>query len=310
MKNILLATLLFANLIFAQKSNSSDIEITAFVDSNNNNIPAEAQQIALNALTNVIIKNGVSKGINSDFILTANTIILEKVIVPTAPSQVALDLSVNLYIGNIKDGNLYESTQVTLKGIGQNETKAYIDAIKKLNQNNKTLENLVVKAKSKIIQYYTQKCDIIIAEANKLEKTENFEGALYKLMSIPQECTNCYSKASLKSEIVYKKAIDFDAKVKLNQARQTWNANPNESGAKEATEILMQINPNASNFKEVKILGSEISKKLNENDKRNWQLYYEKEVGLEKDYINAAKEIGKAYGAGQPKQVYNNIKWW
>jgi 5'-3' exonuclease len=72
----------------------------------------------------------------------------------------------------------------------------------------------------------------------------------------------------------------------------------------------MTINPEATCINEAKAFGNEISKKMKENDTREWKLYYEKEVGLEKDSIEAMKEIGKAYGQGQPKQVCNNVKWW
>lgn len=309
MKNIFLSIFLSAFLMNAQEKNI-DIAIAPYIDAQKSNLPIEAEQYMLNKLTSIVTQNGVSKGINSDIIITANTNVLNKEITPTAPAQYVLEIMVTLYIGNAMDGNLYNSAQITLNGVGQSETKAYINAIKNLNSNSKIIEKLIADSKSKIIKYYTEHCDMILAEASRLEKTDQYEAALYKLMSIPQACTTCYLKANSKSEAIYKKYIDFDCKIKLNQAKQIWNASPNENGAMDATTILMQINPNATCFNEIKSFGNEISKKMNENDKREWNVYYEKEVGLQKDYIQAIKEIGKAYGEGQPKQIYNNIKWW
>lgn len=70
---------------FAQDSN--DIEITPFIDEANSEIATEAKSILLNKLTDIIVKNGVAKGINTNFILTANTNLLGKEVTPTAPTN-------------------------------------------------------------------------------------------------------------------------------------------------------------------------------------------------------------------------------
>lgn len=220
-----------------------------------------------------------------------------------------MQVGINFYIGNTIDGNLFSSSQITTTGVGISETKAYIDAIKNIKSSNGEIAQMIANSKTKIIDYYTKRCDLIIAEASQLEKTNNFQAALFKLMSIPQACKACFTKSIAKAESIFKKSIDFDCKTNLNKAKQIWNANPNEVGASEATSILMNVNPNSSCFLEIKALGSIISKKMNENDKRNWDVYYQKEVGLEKDRIQAIKEIGKAYGQGQPQQIFNTVRW-
>ena len=307
MKKIFILLFSISTLVsFAQDNN--DIEITPYIDDSNTDIATEAKSILLNKLTDIIVKNGVVKGINTNFILTASTNLLGKEITPTAPTNYVLQLGVNLFIGNAFDQNLFSSTQITATGVGISETKAYIDAIKNIKSSSPQIVQMIASSKTKIVDYYNKRCDLIIAEASQLEKTNNFDAALYKLMSIPQACKACYGKSMAKAEVVFKKAIDFECKVSLNKARQIWNANPNEAGASEATEILMSVNPNANCFAEVKSFGSEISKKMNENDKRNWDVYYLREVGLEKERIQAIKEIGKAYGQGQPKQVFNTVR--
>jgi hypothetical protein len=59
-------------------------------------------------------------------------------------------------------------------------------------------------------------------------------------------------------------------------------------------------------------LTNNIQKRVLEVDKREWNIHYESTIGLEKDRIQAIKEIGKAFGEGQPQNINsnNNIRWW
>jgi hypothetical protein len=307
---IICCCLIISNSVQAQTSANNDIEIAPYINSTVEGIPDEAQSILLNKMENILTQNGIIKGINSMFILTANSNVLTKEITATVPQMYVYEFQITYFIGNGIDGNLFASKSYSIKGIGTTEIKAYIDAFKNISTKNNDLSDIISKAKVKIVEYYNSKCDVILVEASKLEKLNRYDEALYKLTSIPETCSACYSKSIAKAELIYKKAIDFDCKTKLNEANQLWNANPNENGAYQSVEVLKTINPQSSCFNEVKSLGSSISKKMKENDAREWKLYYEKEVGLEKDIIEAIKEIGKAYGQGQPKNVTYNTKYW
>jgi hypothetical protein len=297
--------------IQAQTNLNNDIEIAPYINSSVEGIPFEAQSILFNKMGDILVQNGTIKGVNSMFILTANTNVLSKEITATVPQMHVYEFQLTYFIGNGVDGTLFALKSYTIKGIGTTETKAYIDAFKNINTTNIDLGDIIRKAKSKIIEYYNSNCDIVLLEASKLERLNRFEEALYKLTSIPETCRACYTKSIAKAEIIYKKSIDFDCKIKLTEATQIWNSNPNSEGAYQSSGILKLVNPQASCFGEVKSLGKTISKKMIENDAREWNLYYEKEVGLEKDKIESIKEIGKAYGQGQPKNVTYNIKsWW
>ena len=316
MKNIKICTtlscffLLFLNRLEAQTNAKSDIEISPYIESSVDAIPAEAQNVLLNKLGEILTQNGVVKGVNSTFILTANTVVLTKEITPTSPSMQVYNLQTTFYIGNGVDGNLFSSFSTTLKGIGTNQTKAYINAFRNFSVKNEDIAGFLSKAKAKIIDYYNSKCETILSQAATLEKTNRYDEALYLLTSVPEVCTACYAKSSSKVAAIYKQSIDLDCKTKLAEAQQYWNANPNNEGANEAAFILKGINPKASCFNEVKTFGNTISKKMTDIDAREWKLYYEQEVGLEKDRIEAIKEIGKAYGQGQPKNVTYNTKYW
>lgn len=316
MKNLKIYTaiscffLLFLNKLEAQTTAKSDIEIAPYIDNSTEAIPSEAENVLLNKLSEILTQNGVIKGVNSTFILTANTVVLTKEITPTAPSMHVYNFQTTFYVGNGVDGNLFSSYSTTLKGIGTNQTKAYINAFRNIQVKNDEVSNFLLKAKAKIIDYYNSKCETILSQVSTLQKTNRFQEALYLLTSVPEACSACYAKCNLKVESVYKQSIDFDCKTKLAEAQQFWNANPNSDGANEAAQILKGVNPNSSCFNEVKSFGATIAKKMTENDAREWKVFYEQEVGLEKDRIEAIKEIGKAYGQGQPKNVTYNTKYW
>lgn len=303
--------LLFINESEAQNTAKNDIEISPYVQSSEEAIPAEAQNLLINKLGEILTQNGIVKGTNSTFILTANTIVLSKEITPTSPSMQVYNLQTTFYVGNGIDGNLFSSFSTTLKGIGTNQTKAYINAFRNITIKNDDISGFLSKAKAKIIDYYNSRCETILSQVSMLEKTNRYNEALYLLTSIPEQCTSCYAKANARVEGIYKKAIDLDCRTKLAEAQQYWNANPNSEGANEAVYILKNINPKAACFNEVKTFGNTISKKMNENDARQWKMFYDREVGLEKDRIEAIREIGKAYGNNQPQNVsYNTNGWW
>jgi hypothetical protein len=316
MKNLKIYTaiscffLLFLNKLEAQTTAKSDIEISPYLESSEDVIPAEAQNVLLNKLGEILTQNGIVKGVNSTFILTANTVVLTKEITPTTPSMQVYTFQTTLYLGNGIDGNLFSSYNTTLKGIGTNQTKAYINAFKNIATKNDEITSFLTKAKAKVIEYYNTKCESILSQVSMLEKTNRYQEALYLLTSVPDVSSSCYAKSNARMESIYKKTIDFDCKTRLTEAQQFWNANPNADGANEAANLLKGINPNSACFKDVKAFGGIISKKMNENDAREWKLYYEQEVGLEKDRIEAIKEIGKAYGQGQPQNVTYNTKYW
>lgn len=316
MKNIktmitfgLITLLSLANVHAQEKSLNNEIEITPYIPESSSEIPNDVRIVLLNKLGEVLTQNGVAKAGNSVFVLTVNANVISKDITPTTPPMFAYTVKLTYFIGNGVDGNLFSSYSATVKGAGTNETKALLNAIQRINTNDKGLSNIIANAKTKIIDYYNSKCNVILSEVSKLEKLDKYEESLYKLSLIP-DSAKCYNEALLKAESIYKNSIDFDCKTKLIQATQVWNANQTSSGAHQAGEILKSINPNSSCISDAKDFGNKIAKKMKEDDERDWNLYYEKEIDLEKTRIEAIKEIAKAYGEGQPKNVTYNIKGW
>lgn len=290
----------------------NNIEISSFVSNQIENMPEIAISALQNKLNLITSTNGVaSTGLDSRFILTANIHITSKDLTSTAPPMTALTLDVTFYVGDGIEGKKFASHQMTVKGVGTNETKAYLDAIKVIKHTDASLQSFITNAKGKIITYYNTRCAQIIKEAQNLSNLNQHEQAIYNLMSIPVECTDCYNKAMTTIAPIYKKYIDRDCKTKLLEATNLWNANQNFETATSVGELLSTVDPSAACIGEIKALSAKISKKIQDIDKREWNLTYEKEVGLQKDAIKAYRDVGVAYGNGQPKSVVYNINgWW
>jgi hypothetical protein len=317
MKNLTFCILYFIGInSFAQndaaKSNDiARITLATFVPQQIDKMPEAARSMLANKLSQIVTQSGMGgSAINQRFILTANIVVLTKDITPTAPPMQAFTLDITLYIGDGIDGTKFASTSVSVKGVGENETKAYISALKNLKTNDPTYQSFIESGKIKIVEYYNSKCDFIIKEAQTLVNQNKFDEAIFKLIGVPEVCKGCYDKCMDAVAPIYQKQIDRDCKLKLAEATNLWAASQTVDGATQAAELISTIEPSAACFGEVKALSSKIAARVKELDAREWK-YTLKEQAQESERIKAYRDIGVAYGNGQPKSVTYNVRgWW
>ncbi|SFB00594.1 hypothetical protein SAMN05660845_1267 [Flavobacterium swingsii] len=317
MKSIFLSILIaigfsgYAQGTAVKGDDAAKITLATYVSEQIEEMPEAARSILTNKLNQIVTQNGMGGSeFNERFILTANINVLTKDITPTAPPMHAYTLDITLYIGDGFEGTKFASHSITVKGVGENQTKAYLSALKNLKSNDPNYQSFIQTGKTKIIQYYKSKCDFIIKDAQRLAAQNNFEEAIYNLTSVPDACQDCYNKCMVAVAPIYKKQIDRDCKVKLNEANNLWTANQNIDAANQAGEILSTIDPSAACFGEVKALSGKIASRVKELDKREWN-YVLKEQAQVSETIRAYRDIGVAYGKGQPKTVnYNVSGWW
>lgn len=317
MKSIILSILIVVGCnIYAQNTagKSDDmarITLASYVPQQISNMPDAARSMLANKLSQIVTQNGMGgSASNQRFIITANINVMSKDITPTAPPMQAFTLDVTLYIGDGIDGTKFASISTTLKGVGENETKAYISALKNLKTTDPNYQAFIEKGKTKIVEYYNSKCDFIVKEAQTLASQNKYEEAIYKLTSVPEVCKTCYDKCMDAVAPIYKLQIDRQCKLKLAEASNLWAANQTVDAGNTAGEILSSIDPSAACFAEVKTLSSKIAARVKELDAREWN-YTLKEQAQESERIKAYRDVGVAYGNGQPKSVtYNVIGWW
>ena len=321
MKKILLSLLMiigynaYSQNTLGKSDDAARITLAAYVPQQIDKMPDAARSILANKLNQIVTQNGMGGAANNErFIITANVNVISKDLTATAPPMTALVLEVTLYIGDGFVGTKFSSTSISVKGVGESETKAYISALKGISPTNSNIQSFVGNGKSKIIEYYNSKCDFIIKEAQTLVSQNNFEEAIFKLTSVPEVCKECYDKCMDAVGPIYQKQIDRECKSKLMEANTAWNAAQDSYGADTAGGILAQIDPNASCYKEALALSNKIAQRIKEIDQRDWKLQLKEQqdnVDIQKATIKAVRDIGVAYGNGQPKTVTYNVRgWW
>ena len=318
MKKILLLSfaVVFNSFLFAQsKSNDAGrIILNTVVPEQIEGLTGTAKANLENKLSQIATKNGMGgSALNPRFVLAANVIVQTKDITPTAPPMHAYTIEVTLFIGDGIEGTKFASTSVTLKGVGETETKAYMMALKNLKVDDPKYQAFIENGKKKIVDYYIAKCDFILKEAEQLAGRAEYDAAIAKLVSVPEVCKECYDKAMNAVAPIYKQQIDRICKLNLASATSVWNAGQNQNAASEAGKLLSVIDPNSNCFADAKALSDKIAKRVMELDNREWNFQmkqYDDQVSIEKATIQAARDIGVAYGENQPQTVTYNYDVW
>ena len=303
----------------------------------------EARKLLSNKLNQVTSNNGIGGNqVNPRFIITAAVNVGSKDIIGGPPQMIAQNIDVTLYIGDAITNTMYSNVTLSLKGVGTNENKAFIESFKGINSNNKEVIEFLEAGKNKIINYYSTNCDFIIKDAQTLVNQEKYDEAIYKLSLVPEVCQDCYFKSLDYLSSVYQQKIDVECKLKFNEAKVTWASAQNSSGAEKAGDILSTINPLASCQPEVNNFIKSIEAKLKADEKERWQFkmkQYADKIAMEKEQariaedkskrddtyrenqsqrnseldkirINSYREVAIEHAKNQPKSVtYNNIYW-
>ena len=330
MKKLLISLIycLFLVKSYAQEAPKSDdfgrIILNTLV-SDQLKLPKEAKDQLENKLKQIATNYGMAGSVvNPRFIITANISVLSKDIIPGPPQMIAQNIDVTFFIGDAIENKIFSNLLLSIKGVGTNENKAFIDAIKNIITKNEKIELFISDAKNKIIAFYAAQCNSYITQAQNLKQNQKFDEAIYLLSQIPEVCSDCYFKANKELNEIYNSKINFESSTNLINAKSIWAANPTESGAEEAKNYIMRINPSAKCYTEANTLLKTINNKLitDEKERLRKEEEYEKrqqkidaenaktEAELEKQRINAYREMAVEYAKNQPAVVYRNIYWY
>lgn len=320
----------------------SRLTIQAYVPSNTG-IPNEAVELLRTKLSQIVTMNGIADNeYCMRFILTAKINVVSKDIVLGPPQRISQKLEITLMLGDIKLDKVYSSLTLSVMGVGTNINKSYISAIKNIHPNNSNIETFMVEGKNMIVDYYRVNCKLIMEDAKRMAEMQKFEEAIYQLTSVPDICRDCYDECSLLASKLYTDMIEGRGIYWLQQAQGAWAKSPNSYGAKEAINYLSKINFAASSQTHAAVLLDEITKKLINDDEREWefkmqqykdgierekrkwehsmQIYrdeqrrddedrafrqkqYEEDVITQRLIIQSCREIGIEYAKNQPKTI-------
>jgi hypothetical protein len=265
--------------------------------SDNFSLPSEAKNLLVTKLNQITSSNGIGGSqANPRFIITANVNVGTKDIIAGPPQMIAQNIDITFFVGDAETNKIFSNITLSLKGVGTNENKAFIDALKTINPKNKEVIAFLEDGKSKIVNYYSTNCDFIIKDAQTLVKQEKYDEAIYQLSLVPDVCKDCYFKCLDTLTKIYQQKIDADCKVKFNEAKVTWLAAQTPDGAEKAGDILSTINPMATCQLEITNFIEKIDEKLKADEKARWQFkmqQYADKIAMQKEQVRIAEEKGK-----------------
>ena len=255
-----------------------------------------------NKLTQLLTKNGIA-GLDymGQFVLTVTTTPTDKDVIPGPPMKIAEKMEMNLYIVDAYAKTIFSSTSLTVRGLGETENKCYLNAISHMPLQTPQVAKFIEDGKQKIIAYYDHEGEALIKKAQFLAKKKEYEEALWIISLIPQQSKH-YDAALAAGQEIYQMQLDNECNIYLAAARQAWAAEQNAKGAAAAGEYLMNILPDAGCYDEAMELYREIKGKVLDDWKFEMKKYQDG-VDLEKQRIDAMRQVGVAYGNHQPAQT-------
>lgn len=311
-----LLTLLAAALVVLPVS--AQIMLSPCFDASIDGLTENNMAIVEGRLRNVISSCGAESGYGGRFVLGCKVAALQREVSGTKMIQ---SLEVTFTIGDNVANACFGSTSVECSGIGNTEGQAMTSALKNI-KSSPQLKRLVTESKQRILDYYEQNGPSIILKARTLITDHNWEGALYELTQVPQECSH-YPKALLMMNEVYETHLNHEAQHVLTMAEAMWAANPYPENAPAVMAQLSKIEPDAACYPQAQALMKRVETRVKAITERDYadqkamekaQLSLEKrrmatEAAIEKARIAACRDVAVAY-ARRKVQINNYYRRW
>jgi hypothetical protein len=307
------------------------------------NITEEVRASLTKKLEQIISKSGaVANYQNTSFVLSAELSISSKDIIAGPPQMIAQNLELTLRVGDAKSGISFSMVSTSLRGVGINENKSTLEAIKTISVTNDEIQKCVENGKKAILLYYQDNCSRLLDDATNLAQLGKHDEAIFILSMIPDACADCHSRSLETCQMIYQAKINSESARALQAAKSVWSLEPTESGAIKAAQFLEKINPYSSSFDESQKLSKTIIKKFEAQQEAEWNFKLKQhedamslkrenqrmaEENAKRDDINQVEQqkrlaelerlrvveysaVAKEYARNQPRTItYNNINW-
>ncbi|MFY7898952.1 MAG: hypothetical protein ACOVNY_02135 [Chitinophagaceae bacterium] len=150
MKKIIIFSLVFSLFLNKTQAQVNYLPLTPFVDDEDVSMTNSQRSILKNKLSQVVLQNGLSTGpTNYRFIITSKIIVIDKNVTQTVPSLISVNIDLPICIGDGFEGVKFAQTNLSLKGIGNTEEKAMIDALKGFNVKDQSIISFINSSKKK-----------------------------------------------------------------------------------------------------------------------------------------------------------------
>ena len=284
------------------------INLSVILAEPDENVPMPTIEYLNTRIESIVTADGISTdpGMGQFFISGKFNHIVED-IVPGPPVQTAIHTYLTLYIGDLNAKTIYASVTLELRGVGTSDQRAFINAMKGLNDRNMSVKKFISEGKTKVIDYYDKNYRQIISKARKSSSMHNYDEALWHLVMIP-ECCKGYNEAMAELNKTFILYINQQGTLMLDAAKAVWASCPDAHGAAEAFAYLIRIDPESSAYSEAQSLTREIKASVKSDRDFELRTKYHDSVDLERSRIQAAREVGVAFGKGQ-QPTTTNLMW-
>ncbi len=287
-------------------------------------VPINLDNQVKSKLQLALTKYGISSEIGmSRFAMVPEVVINNEHTTSTIPVYCNIDFDLVITLTDIYTGKSFGTYVRKTMGKGTSKSNAISKGISVINLNNPEFEFFCESSKNKIITYYSENMPSIIARANAVASSRDFQQAISMLCEIPDEVQGYSTKVGPLIGKYYTKEIDLEGESVLNEALAAWAQSPDESGANEVADILSKMPPGCSSSQGARDLMNQIRKTVKALNDR--QFAFEKqqadrEYALERQRqsnahaenmssIASARAIGVAWAKNQPKTITNVYLW-
>ena len=319
-KSLFIYSLLVLLSLEVYSNMASRIAINVYIPESSS-LPQRGREYLSDKVSYLLSENNVlGKNYSDRFYLTAKIHIVEKNIIEGLPQRISQKIEITYKIGDALDNTIYSTLSKTYTGIGTTEVKSLLNAFSQIKQND-SYSQFIEKAKNRIVDYYSHRCESIIQESNLCTQNKEFDKALYKLSLVPYG-VDCYNDVLTHMRTIYSEKISYENYTLLSQAKQAWSSNPNKDGANTAISYLKKMKPNKENQQEIDKLLIEINKKIQKDEKKEWECMlkqYEHEQALkiqgeqnEASLLNTCVQLGFDFLSSnlQPINIIENLLLW
>lgn len=307
MKKILILIFIFSSLgINLPAQDVGKINVGVVVPEKMEGLEASQIEKIKTKLEQICVKNGVSAGFtNNGFVIYPVFEIYESEVVEGGMQNIyVVKVNLTLFIKQI-DGATFSSAAKVLRGSGKNKNMAIVNAISNIDISDPIFQQCIMEGKEKVVAYYNSHCIEIMNKAEAMAKQEQYETAIGLLMNIPEN-VNCYAQALDKATEIYNAYQDKLCAELVSVAQAAIAIQDYVTAA----QYLTQINPNSGCYSFAVTTFQKLEKLVSDLEKRDWNFkmkQYEDNVNLEKQRIEAIKEVAKAYYSNQPEVHYTEI---
>lgn len=244
-------------------------------------VPEGAKEVLQARLDQAVTTNGMGgmASLTNRFVLVPKIIVLQRNITQTAPAMTQVSLEAVLQVADMGSKRSMASTTIALNGVGATEEKAYTMAFQNMDVNSGPLADFMKTSREKILNFYLNNCDRIIAQAKTSIARNEPEEALEQLLSVPFEATTCFNKANALVPKAFR-AYQLKQCDVFMQKAQAALASGNEE---EAAQALAQV----PSFSVCGKKADAIIAKLN----KQWLMKYQNEFKIRKMKIDAQKWV-------------------